>query len=140
MGYLAQPLMVFRKSGLVSMSQISFTASKCALSLSAFLLFFLALRASGLRNRSDSWLLSDTGVGSDLELLLLELSVSCRRLRFFFLRLLLSVDCSLLSLGDLSGEWRSARRRPPAPWPSCLVSLSLLRLCLLLITTVFRCQ
>jgi hypothetical protein len=128
--------MVFRKSGLVSLSQISLTASKWALSLSAFLLFFFALRASGLRNRSDSWLLSD-GVGSDLELLLLELSVSCQRLRFFFLRLLLLVDCSLLSLDDLSWEWRSARRRPPAPWPFRLVSLSLLRLCLLLITAVF---
>jgi hypothetical protein len=57
------------------------------------------------------------------------------------LRLLLLLDCSLLSVEDFSREWRGARLRPPAFWPPCLVSLSLLRLsCLLLIVTIIRRQ
>jgi hypothetical protein len=56
---LAQPLIVFKWSGLLSMSHMSPTASKWALSRAAFFFLRLAFFASGLSCLWSATLLSD---------------------------------------------------------------------------------
>jgi hypothetical protein len=105
--YLAQPLMVFRWSGRLSMSQKSLTASKCALSRAAFFLFRLAFLEAGLSSLPDCELEETELVERDRELLLDSLSDLVAARLSFFLRLLLCALLSLLSLSVVS--WRILR-------------------------------
>jgi Mn2+/Fe2+ NRAMP family transporter len=102
--YLAQPFMVFRWSGRLSISQKSLTASKCALSRAAFFLFRLAFLEAGLSSLPDCELEEAECAERDRELLLESLSDLVAARLSFFLRLLLCALLSLLSLSVVA--WR----------------------------------